>query len=155
MAHGADIDALEAVYGPTPALSGAALWGHVDLVTFLIDRGADVHLVHWQGGTALMAECLQDDLKIIRLIYDEESTHSGTNFVGHNAPLCAATGGVKVVELLLNLDFDLMFPDRRDCNALHYAASRAETETIRLLIERGLHVAMSTATDGLLYTGPP
>jgi ankyrin repeat protein len=38
--HGADIDAIDEEFQST-ALGLAARWGHLDMVTFLLDRGAD------------------------------------------------------------------------------------------------------------------
>ena len=38
--HGADIDALDGEYRSTP-LGMAARWGRLDMVTFLLERGAD------------------------------------------------------------------------------------------------------------------
>ena len=139
--HGANISAPIELSTSGSALHIAAELGDVGMVAFLISRGADVHLVHWQTGTPLMAACMQHEPGVVQLLRQDGATHGGTNLVGHNALLCAVAGErIDHAEQLLSLGFDPYIEDKRGCNALHYAACAAKVGTLKAFIERGLDV---------------
>eukprot|EP01042_Synura_sphagnicola_P000526 gene526-562_t len=54
-------------YGST-ALHVAAVWGHTDVTTLLLDRGANVNLPDGVGWTALMRAAVWGQKEMVRLL---------------------------------------------------------------------------------------
>ncbi|MEK7792957.1 MAG: ankyrin repeat domain-containing protein [Candidatus Hydrogenedentota bacterium] len=128
----------------TPLLL-AARAGSLEAARALIDAGADLTLEDNEGHTPLLTALRQSRMEIVDLLVGLESDHT-TNSAGVT-PLMAAAGegSIEVVRLLLEKGSS---PTRlsldRGWNALHYAISRNDAPTTRLLIENGADIAIRT-----------
>ncbi len=130
------------------ALKFAVLWSDPKLVTFLLDKGADINLTDDGDDTALMEAANSHDPQnkvIVKLLLDRGANVHAS---GTRALLNAAKeGGPEVVQLLLQKGAD---PNARNIvkhagdwagdTALMYAVQGDFVEAVRLLLAAGADV---------------
>jgi ankyrin repeat protein len=122
--------------GWTP-LMYAALYGDVDAIKVLVDRGALVNARNDGGGTALMYAV--DDLEKTKLLLERGADPNLRSGEGRTALLVAVAnaGSHPVVKLLLEkgADAKISLPDGR--GALSLAITSLDPRVLQLLLERG------------------
>jgi ankyrin repeat protein len=69
--HGANVNARSTTLGRTPLLIAAASPGSVDLLTFLLGRGADLRAQDAAGNSALAMAMRSADLEVMRFLIDK------------------------------------------------------------------------------------
>ncbi|XP_033750497.1 ankyrin repeat, PH and SEC7 domain containing protein secG-like [Pecten maximus] len=104
-------------------LSGAAEGGHIDMVNFLLDRGADP-----AESDALSGAALGGHIEIVKILLDKGAD------VNKSDALSGAAGGghIEIVKILLDKGADV-----NKAYPLIQAASRGHEDTVRLLLRNG------------------
>lgn len=101
IAKGAKADAREGSRD-LPALTLAAGMENLELVRFLVEKGADVNAVNAEGWTALMAAARKGSLDIVRFLLDKGAALDAKDRFGNTAAMEAARGQyVSVVRLII------------------------------------------------------
>ncbi|XP_067653662.1 fibronectin type 3 and ankyrin repeat domains protein 1-like [Haliotis asinina] len=115
----------------------AAIYGHSDVVEFLVGRGADVSLVDGDGDNVLHLACYDGDVETVKLILDLDVVD--VNYRGHysRTPVMAAAvnGHRDVVEFLVGRGADVSLVDRDGDNVLHLACYDGDVETVKLILD--------------------
>jgi ankyrin repeat protein len=140
----------------------AARWGHVDMVRFLLDRGADIEGTDDLGATALMRAADAGHAEIVRMLLDRGANVDHDDWSDQTPLSEAATAGhLEIVELLIArgagrclldavaLDdvplVEELLRKGTDPNHLYYgqgrlvmfAVGRGSPEIVRLLLDYG------------------
>ena len=159
-------DDLVAVWFPQPgdednntALMKAAGQGHIEVVRFLVEQGADLHIRNRQEQDALMLAAAGGHLAVATFLIDSGDYPSISppllNYNYENGPQIALewaayNGHLDMVRLLLEV---IGAFDRPDPNpSLGWAAYRGHLDVARLLIEHGAYV--NGQPFGVSYLGP-
>src|SRR5436190_13898408 len=119
------------------ALMYAALYGNVESVRLLLDRGALVNARNDAGATALMYAV--EDVAATKLLLERGADPNLRSGEGRTALMIAAANAesFSVVKLLLDkgADAKLSLPDGR--GALALAVNSSDPQVLKLLLERG------------------
>jgi ankyrin repeat protein len=135
LAHGANINSRDAK-GAT-ALMYAALYGDIDFVNMLLDKGADANLSNDLGINALMWAA-GDLAKVRALIAHGANVNARSNY-GYTALSVAAAspGNLSTVLLLLDKGADPKAVDKDGVGPLWLACARGDSEIVRELLRHG------------------
>jgi ankyrin repeat protein len=143
----------------TNALTRAAEGGHLNLVRFLVNRGADVNAVDQSGMTALMHAAERGHFEIVELLVkhradvnavnkdgktawmiacnDDISTYLAKNVDKTNVLTRAAKGGhLGLVRFLVQNGADVKAVDNFGMTALMHAAERGHLGVVEFLLEK-------------------
>jgi ankyrin repeat protein len=100
LAIGAEVNAKDTTYGGT-ALIWAAQKGHMEVVKFLLERGADVHAKAVNGATALIIAAQNDRTGIVKLLLEKGAdVNAKANDGGTALTVAAQYGCLEIVKLL-------------------------------------------------------
>ena len=139
-----DIDALDDL-GKT-ALMLAAREGHLEVVRFLVNKKADIHLKSASGWTALMLAAREGHLEVVRFLVCKRADIHIRNEDGETALMRAAWGGhLEVVEFLTSKGGDIHAKDNRGWTALMKAAVSGHLAVVRFLV--GLNVDVNARNE--------
>ena len=138
-----DCDILHVQDGLYSACEG----GKLEIVTLLLDRGADVNITFDGGhyGTALGAAAYGGELEIVTLLLDRGAdvniTFNGGYF-GTALGAAVFNGGLEIVTLLLDrgADVNITFNGGYFGTALGAAVFNGKLEIVKLLLDRGADV---------------
>jgi ankyrin repeat protein len=135
LAHGANVNARDAK-GAT-ALMYAALYGDVEHVNLLLDKGADPNLLNDLGINALMWAA-GDLAKVRTLIAHGANINARSNY-GYTALSVAAAspGNLPTVLLLLDKGADPKAVDKDGVGPLWLACARGDSEIVKELLRHG------------------
>ncbi|MGE3820245.1 MAG: ankyrin repeat domain-containing protein, partial [Isosphaeraceae bacterium] len=143
LASGASVDAVDPERGGTPVM-WAAVKGQAEAMDLLIQRGADVNAVSWDGGTALHAAAFLGHEKAVDVLLRNGANVNATNPRGET-PLDGAVldeGTTRYIASLLQLELDEDGLGRRKA---------AITEALR---ERGATAGRKSGLADLLMAIP-
>jgi ankyrin repeat protein len=129
------------------SLQSAAAHGQANVVSMILDLGADVNVLGSEGNRALDISCLKGDAAITRILLERGANPSLRNKAG-SFPLhdAALSGNKQVIELLLAHGADLNAVDTESASTpLHYAASFGRLEAVKALVQHGADVSLKTA----------
>ena len=113
---------------------------------FLIERGADIDQNDYDGNTTLAHAIASRDSSLVQFCIDRGA---GLTYVGcpsddiyciksiSAASVCADCGGVDMLRMILDAGGDVDEPIEDNRPPLEYAAHRGDTDSVKLLIERG------------------
>ncbi|EFQ99377.1 ankyrin repeat protein [Nannizzia gypsea CBS 118893] len=122
LASSVDINTVNYYFGQPLGL--AAIWGHIDIVRYLLDHGADPHWIAEQSKS--IAIC---SIEAAYQLFEYKCP-------GGSALAAAALGGNnEIVSLLLEPEFRLSTLDREYCRAILYAARIGRPDLINLLLQ--------------------
>jgi len=152
--RGADPNAVAIDDGaPITALGIAATNQNTELVTLLLDAGADVHGPAGAcGQVPLHVACQGRNDPLVQLLIRHGADVCIRDGEG-NSPLhhCAASGGVEVIQRLVDAGADVHMKNREGCTPLHFAAwgwlgwweemDPVRNERVKLLLKVGADVA--------------
>ncbi|KAL5344141.1 ankyrin repeat-containing domain protein [Aspergillus crustosus] len=128
-------------FGVAP-LQTAALMGFLDILTLLIEHGADVHARCGQNGeTALLHAAVGGHLEIVKYLVEKGVDVDGVS-VAHNVTAVISAcehGHVDIVRYLVaERKADLEILDWRGCSALKKALEGGHEDVVKLLREYGV-----------------
>ena len=125
-----------------------------DVVSLLLDRGADVNMVDSYSGTALAVAVMQGNKDIVRLLLDRGAD---VNIVGGKVGTALAAAAIKgnkdTLKLLLDRGADVnIVVDSQYGTALAAAAFEGNKSSVRLLLDRGADVNIVGGEYGTALT---
>ena len=126
--------------GRTP-LHLACYGGHIELVKYLMTKGADMEAKFANGSTALFWAIPEGHLDIVKLLIAEGADVGARQNDGTSLLHIAAVSGQKeIAALLIDKGLDPNTKQNEGSNPLTYAVSRGHREVAELLIDRGADV---------------
>ena len=146
---GHDIEALDE-NGASPLIL-AARHGYKDLVTLLLDRGADVNARSSSDrrGTSALDEAATDGrMELVQLLLDRgaEIKHQTRGFTAlHKA---AVNGRIEVMKLLLQKGAQAEALETSCTTALHKAAMVGATSSVKFLLSHGFNIEARSSAEG-------
>ncbi len=142
--HGANVNAQSSSSGRTPLLVAAGYPGTVDLIEFLIGRGADLHAKDAAGFTALPLAMLNADVDVLRFLVGQ-----GLNPLAEMPPVAQAAVFARARPAVI--DFVMARGFRIPKDLLLRASNWQRPELIKRWIEQG---ADANARGGLYGLTP-
>lgn len=110
-------------YGNT-ALMKAAREGNIDIVTDLLDSGADIHMTNVDGNTALWLSCFGGNTEIIKLLIAKGIEIDTLNVNGVTPLMYASSSGRdEIVSMLVDAGADVRIKNPDDFSALDLAVT--------------------------------
>ena len=149
--QGVDVNAQYSSTGGT-ALMYASLRGHLEIVKYLISKGADVNAKNDDGWTALMYASLRGHLEIVKYLISKGADINAKNDNGLTALMAASgdKGKLEIIKALVEGKGGLLsvFSKGADVNAqddngetaLMRACANGKLEIVKYLISKGADV---------------
>lgn len=119
--------------------------GYGDIVTLLLDKGADVNARNAGGGTPLYVATYNRHLDIVRLLLDRGAEINAASDVGFTPLMVAAERDQEIARWLLEAGADAMARNETGGTALHVALANGAPEVAGLLLDRGVEADLATA----------
>jgi Ankyrin repeats (3 copies)/Ankyrin repeat len=120
------------------SLVDSAMEGNVDIVTCLLDEGADINVKNKNGWTALMEAAYNDHDKVVQLLVDKGADMNVEDKDGVSALSWATHNGHdKVVQVLVDKGADMNIRSKDGDTALMYAAYMDLDEVVQVLVDKG------------------
>ncbi|KAG0412004.1 hypothetical protein HPB47_010864 [Ixodes persulcatus] len=141
------------------ALMIASSVGHADIVSSLLERGAQVNAVNQTGHTSLHYAASKGHLEVARLLLEQHADVNARDHMG-STPLhrAASLGHDHVVRLFLEGYRNKLDLDARDAvgnTPLHLACEEERSQTARLLVQAGCRTDVPNKDRGALrYSAP-
>lgn len=106
------------------------------LAAYIITRGADVNISHWNHGTPLALACALGRWEKVKLLLENGALLNQYDMFGRS-PLHIAISNSRwnVVDHLMELENDPHHVDKRGCSALHYAAGKGNDDVVRRILK--------------------
>lgn len=135
-----------------PALMWASEGGHIDIVKFLLDEGADVNAKRTKDGTTVLMETAEEGhTDVVKLLLERgakvnvKRTKDGITALMEAADKCHAD----IIRLLLDKNAEVNAKTTDDgTTALMEASDEGCTETVKLLLDKGAKVNIQRTTNG-------
>ncbi|XP_067653810.1 poly [ADP-ribose] polymerase tankyrase-1-like [Haliotis asinina] len=145
-----NVDINARVWGIGTAVMVAAWRGQIDVVKFLVDRGANVSLVDEDGDTILHWACEGGGLETVKLILSLKVVDINSRGVSNKTPMMMAeeSGYIDVVKLLVSQGADVSLVDVDGRNILHYASFSGDLETVKLILSLRVLNINARTNDG-------
>lgn len=127
--------------GKYSPLAIASLHGHIEIVRFLLDHGADAHRLCGRRGYSVLGMAARNGhSQIVETLLEEGCDPNTPTYVNGKTCLYVATvnNHVQVVRILLEGGADVRHSTNK--SILHEACWRGHYEVVRLLVEAGLDV---------------
>jgi len=138
LAAGDDIDERDEPFERTP-LHLATIEGHVDVVSALLENGADVHATNIVKCTALHLAARIGHLEVVTVLIEKGSDIHAKDSSGCTALHEAARKGhLDIMMALIENGADVFTKDKDSGTLLHYAAHGNQLEVAVALIEMGI-----------------
>ena len=127
----------------------ASVGGYLDIVTKLVEAGADADPQSQEGGTPLMAAAQAGHLDVLEKLLLSGASHNACMWDGANVLFLAAQNGhARIVMNLLTIPGVQVNQQRRDgATPLWIAAQMGHEDCVRLLLRGGADVDLARA-DG-------
>lgn len=134
----------ETIEGATPLWCAAAA-GHIEVVTCLIGKGANVNRTTLTNSTPLRAACFDGHFEIVKLLVDKEADIEIANRHGHTCLMIACyKGHISIVKFLLGLKAEVNRKSIKGNTALHDCAESGYLHIFRLMLENGATMEKDT-----------
>lgn len=140
VATASDVDAQQS--DGSTALLHAVYQGDVELVTALLDAGADPRHMNEYGALAISEAAMQGNVAILRLLLEHGADANQANPEGETALMIAArSGNLEAAELLLDHGADINAKEAwGGQSAAMWAAAQRQSAMLELLIARGADI---------------
>jgi ankyrin repeat protein len=121
-------------------LMNAAMYGRPELLSFLIEKGADVNATNNGGATALMRAA--GDTAKIKLLVNKGANVNARSALGNTPLILAARANpsAEAVKLLIEHGAEVNATNTFGATAIQTAAASGDLETVRILIKNGADV---------------
>ncbi|OWY96418.1 hypothetical protein PHMEG_00033316 [Phytophthora megakarya] len=124
----------------------AARLGHVDVLTYLLTKGASTHLTNFEGRTALHVAVNREELQSVKILlaFDANAELGDSN---GQTPLMSAIklGLVEMATVLINASPHCVEAiDKQGDSVLGIAVYNGQLEIVRLLLNSGVNLSLST-----------
>jgi len=134
------------------SLHFAANSGHIEIVKYLLSKGADIHAKTKANTTVLHYAALKGSLEIVKLLVEKGVEIDIKNVQVTTPMYYAASGGHReVVQYLIDKGAKVDALDREEGTPLHFAAKNGHTKTIEVLIEMGADVNIKNSSGQTPY----
>ncbi|KAH8817561.1 ankyrin repeat-containing domain protein [Flagelloscypha sp. PMI_526] len=144
--HGADIDGLTRTFsvfgrGFSSPLEGASSKGNVEIVSFLLEKGADANAGGGKYGSALQAGASRGSLELVRFLVEKGADVNASGGM-HGSALQAGAyrNSLEIVRFLVEKGADVNARGGQYGSALQAGAYRSSLEIVRFLVEKGADV---------------
>ena len=136
------------IKGETPLIV-ASREGHVDVVSFLVEHGADLNLQCKAGDTALMTACLFNKRDVVIFLVEHganvnlQSDGSGSTALHlflYGIPMYSDDNYCNVLSSLIENGADVNACMRDDCTPLMMASTNGHVNAVALLVEHGANM---------------
>uniref|UniRef100_A0A2P2HZ68 Protein fem-1 homolog C-like n=2 Tax=Hirondellea gigas TaxID=1518452 RepID=A0A2P2HZ68_9CRUS len=119
-----------------PALWVAAAAGHLDIVAFLLGRGANVNATTKSNSTPLRAACYDGHLAIVKFLVEHNADIEVANRHGHTCLMIACyKGHYDIASYLVSLMADVNRKSVKGNTALHDCAESGSLDIMKLLLD--------------------
>ena len=126
-------------------LHSAASSGKLQVVTWLVEHGADVKAATKYGWTALHSAARSGKLQVVTWLVEHGADVKAATKYGSTALHSAASSGhLQVVTWLVEHGADVKAATKDGTTALHSAASNGELQVVTWLVEHGADVKAAT-----------
>lgn len=119
----------------------AVLSGRVDILEYLISKGADINATG-EFGSALDAAAFEGNFEIVEFLLEKGADVNTTDTDGYT-PLHSAAN-LDIVKLLLKKDANVNAKNTNGATPLHSAAERGRLELVKLLLKKDADVNAKT-----------
>jgi ankyrin repeat protein len=113
----------------------AAFNGHVMIVRYLIENGAEINSIDRWGGTPL-DDALREGLDPIIDYLRSKDARSGNQTEEENIIRYASLGDLKGLQKLIHQDYHINVTDYNERSPLHLSASNGHLNMVKYLIEK-------------------
>jgi ankyrin repeat protein len=145
-----DVNAKCGGYGST--LHVAAVKGHLDAVSLLLDYGADMNIANADGCIPFCSAYLRGRLGVMQLLLDRGAgTDMPCGSEGLPIHYASREGRTDVVRFLLQHNADVNVADKQNSTALHWASRRGETAVAQILLDHGADINAISDNGTPLY----
>ena len=168
--EGVDINAkeTETKFGFTALIAASNSFGYsnLEIVKYLISKGADINATTNYGVTALMMASLSGSLAVVKAlvegkkafisIFSKGADINAKDNKNRTALLDASiTGHLEIVKYLISKGADINAKDNDGRTALADASANGHLEVVRYLISKGANVntVVSMEIGGVVYSG--
>ncbi|CVL08160.1 related to ankyrin 1 [Fusarium proliferatum] len=124
---------------PKDAVAIAALYGHTDMVKYLLEQGLEIE-AKGQFGTPLRSACLMNHRSTVEELLKRGAKINTEERKGNALYVAAAKGHVDIVRILLDEDADLHQKTGSCGTALHAAAYHGHRKVVEMLLDAGANV---------------
>jgi hypothetical protein len=126
------------IHGKTP-LYYASSQGHPEIVTFLLDHGADIELANSLGERPLTKAVIFNHYSTVKILLEHGAmVNYKDKYCG--TPLHAALLSKDITDMLLSYGADVSARDKTNDTPLHIAAMQNNLQAAKTLIEHGADV---------------
>jgi len=129
---------IQDVYGNT-LLHWAAYRGNIELVSYLVNRGAAVSIPNTkESHTPLHWASLQGEIEICNTLIEQKAPINAVDANGHTPIFFAADNNrAVVVHMLIHCGADVRIADQKGRTPLHMAAAKGFASVVALLVAAG------------------
>lgn len=148
--HGADVNA-KGMWNMLP-IQIAAEFAPVDVVEYLIDKGANIPVE--QGRDAyqlLIASCSKGHTKLFEKLLEKGFDLQQNQYTRSLMHLAASGGSEKIMEILITKGFKVMTGDGYGWSPLHSAAEKGHLKVVEFLINKGADINDRSASGKTPY----
>lgn len=124
-----------------PPLWCAAAAGYLEIVHFLVSKGADVNQTTLTNSTPLRAACFDGHIKIVKYLVSKKADIEIANRHGHTCLMIACfKGHLQIVKYLLTMGAKVNRTSIKGNTALHDSAESGSLEIMKLLLHNGANL---------------
>jgi len=119
----------------------ASVNGYIEVVKFLIEKGADVSAVFGNKITPLHFAAERGNIEIVKLLVEKDADIKAVDGYGRTSlHLASLNGNTEIVTLLIALGAEVKAANVGGKTPLHYASEEGNIEVVKLLIVEGAEV---------------
>ena len=121
------------------ALWAASTGGHLEIVEYLISRGADVNKPTLTQSTPLRGASFHGHLKVMKYLLEKGADINTPNCIGQS-PLCIAAmrGQLEAVQFLVSQGADIHQKTINGYSVIHLAATKGRLDIVKFLLSSGI-----------------